>query len=172
VKTGLSRSTESIFIIFISFCLLAACGCETLRKKFIRVPKSERVNTEEVVYEPKEYPVQVMSNEDNYRLYYTFWRGWHQELIDALDEGQNHKKQIECINEIIKNLEKMKALLSPEKQAGLEEQLGTLSSIQKEIVEGGNNASNFYWMKMKLESAKSRITKDFAPAKVKADIIK
>jgi hypothetical protein len=160
------------FIIFILACLSVTYGCETLRRKFTRKPKSERVDTEEVIYEPQEYPVKVMSNEDNYRLYYTFWRGWHQELIDVLAEGQNRKKQVECINEIIKNLEKMQNLLAPDYQAGLQAQIQQLLPIQAEIVGGRSNAGSFYWMKMKLESVKSRIGKDFAPLKVKAYIIK
>lgn len=158
-------------IILICIFIFSLAGCETLRRKFTRKSKAERENVEEVVYEPKEYPAQIMSNEDIYRTYYTFWRGWHQELVEVLAEGQNHKKQVECITEIINNLNKMKDLLSPTAQEGLKGQLQKLMPIKEEIVSGRSNATNFYTMKMQLESIHSKITNDYAFKKVKHQII-
>ena len=113
-----------------------------------------------------------MSNEDMYRNYYTFWRGWHQELVEVLSEGQNHKKQVECVTEIVNNLNKMKALLVPAAQEGLQGQIQKLVPIKDEIIAGRSNATNFYTMKMQLESIQTKVTKDYAAKKVKNYIIR
>jgi hypothetical protein len=151
---------------------MSLSGCETVRRKFVRKAKTEKENPEEVIYVPQEYPVQVTSNEDMYRNYYTFWKSWHQELIEVLSEGQNHKKQVECINEVISNLNKMKDLLVPDAQGGLNEYIQKVIPIQGEIVSNRSNPGNLAIMKAKLESIKSKIARDYIIKKIKQKIIK
>jgi hypothetical protein len=171
VKNKIQIARKSLLIIFVCIAVTSFFGCQTLKKKFTRKSKAEKENVEEVVYSPQEYPVQVISNEEMYRTYYTFWRGWHQELTEVLSEGENRKKQVECINEIITDLNKMKDLLTPDVQANLKEYIQQLTPIQEEIIAGRSNATNFYSMKMKMESLRSKITKDYTPNKVKKYII-
>lgn len=161
-----------VLIIFISISMISLCGCQTLKRKFTRKAKSEKENVEEVIYEPQEYPAQVMSNEDMYRLYYNFWRGWQQELMEVLSEGQNHKKQVECITELINNLNKMKDLLVPEVQTNLSSQINELLPMKDEIISGRGNATNYDWMKIKLDSVKKKISQDYIPRKIKSYIIR
>ena len=164
-------SAKLLSIIFICLFLISSSGCQTLKRKFTRKPKTEKENVEEVIYEPQQYPQQTLSNEDMYRNYYTFWRGWHQDLMEVLSEGQNHKKQVECITEIINNLNKMKDLLLPEYQAGLKDNLQKLYPIKEEIVSRRSNSANFYLMKMELERVRSKITKDYTIKKIKPYLI-
>lgn len=161
-----------LLIVFMCLSIVSLSGCETVRRKFVRKAKAEKENPEEVIYVPQEYPVQVTSNEDTYRNYYTFWKGWHQELIEVLSEGQNHKKQVECINEIVSNLNKMKDLLTLDAQSGLNESIQKIIPIKDEIVAGKSNPSNFAIMKVKLESIKNKIAKDYIIKKIKQSIIK
>lgn len=173
MKNKIRLLTKLLFIIFICFSLVSLSACQTLKRKFTRKSKTEKEeDVEEVIYEPQEYPAQVMSNEEMYRNFYTFWRGWHQELVEVLAEGQNHKKQVECITEIINNLNKMKDLLVPEGQLKFNDYLQRLAPIREDIVAGRSNVSSFYWMKIKLEGIKSGITKDCTPKKVKNYIIR
>jgi hypothetical protein len=171
VKNQFRFSARYPLIILLGISLVSLSGCETLTRKFVRKSKAEKENVDEVIYSPQEYPAQIMSNNDMYRDYYTFWKGWHQELVDVLSEGQNHKKQVECINEIINNLNKMKDLLVPEAQEGLKRYIQRLSPIQQEIVAGRSNASNFSTMKAQLESIRTKINNEYSAKKAQNYII-
>lgn len=161
-----------LIIVFICLSVVSFSGCESVRRKFVRKSKAEQDNPEEVIYAPQEYPVEVMSNEQLYRQYYTLWKGWHQELMEVLSGGQNHKKQVGCITEIVNNLNKMKDLLEPEAQVGLDGYIQKILPIKDEIIAGRSNASNFEFMRSKLESIKSKISKDYISKKIKPNIIK
>lgn len=104
-----------ILLLITSCCLLVtAMGCETLAHKFTRKPKSENLKTEDVVFAPQEYKLEKESNQDLYSRYFLYWKTWQDELIDSLEKSGNRKRQIDSLNEAIKNLENIKLLLKPE----------------------------------------------------------
>jgi len=113
-----------------------------------------------------------MTNEQMYRMYFNFWKSWDQELAEVLAEGQNHKKQVESINEMVSNLNKMKDLLTADTQSGLNDSLQKLAPIRDEIVSGKSNVTNFFYVKSKLESLRSKINRDYAPKKIKNYLIR
>ncbi len=107
-----------LVVIYVSF-LFALCssGCEPLRKKFIREKKKDKESQEIVpVLEPEEYPVKSISPEEQYRYFYSLWRVWYRDLIQAIDENSSKKRQIYLLNQEIKQLEKMSELLIDEKR--------------------------------------------------------
>ena len=110
--------------VFLFSCALVlvfqAAGCESLGRKFVRKPKVEDMNKDEVVYEPQEYKSEGLTNLDLYRQYFLFWRTWQDEFIDSLEESGNRKKQLNSLNEAIRNLENIKLLLNPEVAARLD----------------------------------------------------
>ena len=78
-----------VSFIFISF------GCEAFKKKFIRKPKHEPPEEEMVIY-PKDYSKQQLPSDQAYKQYYTFWKTWHQEILNFLKTGSSKKKIISC----------------------------------------------------------------------------
>jgi len=158
--------------MIICFSLVSLSGCESVRRKFVRKSKAERDNPEEVIYAPQEYPVQVMSSEQLYRQYYTFWRGWHQDLMDVLSTGENHKKQVECVTEIVNNLNRMKNLLVAEAQPKLNGYIEQIIPMKDEITAGRSNPSNYAIIRSKMESIKTKISNDYIPKKIRPYFIK
>lgn len=166
-----SKFFKTSLIVYLGVSLLFVCGCQTLKKKFTRKPKAEKENVEEVIYAPQEYPAQVLSNEDMYRDYYALWRGWAQDLDEALVEGGNRKRQAMSITEMVNNLNKMKGLLTVEAQSGLDKYIAKILPIKDAILSGKASAADYYWMKIKLDGIKARIARDYLPRKVKSRLI-
>ena len=124
--------SKSLLLIF-AFCFLvfSLYGCDAMRKKFIRTKKSESLETP--IYVPVEYNQEAKSKETLYRDYFVYWQSWQDELINNLDAAANHKKQIECVEQIILNLEKMKILLVEEKQKSLDALILQSKKIRDQI---------------------------------------
>ncbi|MFZ5799857.1 MAG: hypothetical protein ACOY3D_00540 [Candidatus Omnitrophota bacterium] len=157
--------------VSIAVSLLFLSGCQTLKKKFTRKPKGEEENVEEVIYAPQDYPAKVVSTQELYRNYYALVRGWAQELDDALVEGGNHKRQVMCITEMVNNLNKMRDLLTVEAQPGMDKYIALVASLRDAIAAGKASSADFYWMKVKLDSVKARIARDYLPSKMKGRLI-
>ena len=159
------------FVFFLCFSVMYLFGCESIARKFTRKSKAQKENTEEVIYQPQEYPAEKFSNEDMYRASYNFWKGWAQELTEELTENANHKRQVYCANEMIKNVEKMQELLKPEARIGLVGCVQKLMPIRDEIVNSRGMLNDYSGMKTRLESIKSKIGKEYAPEKMANFII-
>lgn len=156
--------------ILILFCGLwtvvcGLCGCEAFVRKFTRKPKKEKLPKEELVIAPEEYKGPVMAKEDLYRQYFLFWKSWHDELITSLAPNTNHKKQIDCIAEAIKNLINLKALLNEEKQKKLNTYIDQLTNLKNSITKdiyGNMTVKN----RLAAEHIKRNILRDFSYRKI------
>ena len=89
--------------LLILFFVLAACGCSTMRKKFVRA-KHKKVDTA-VYVDYKDYD-QVPSLE-NYKDYYLFAQAWLSEASQSLSSSGNRKKQAQAFSEARVNVEQM-----------------------------------------------------------------
>jgi hypothetical protein len=123
----LKSSARLMTIFLISFSLICISGCEALNKKFVRKHKGEQEKEPDVVFEPKEYPVQGLSNDQLYQNHYLLWRSWKQELSEGLNLDTSnlvinigYKRLLGDSKEMIANLEAMKLLLQSEQQKGLD----------------------------------------------------
>lgn len=112
--------------------ILMLSGCEAFVRKFTRKSKKEGVR-EELVLTPEEYAPPKKSPEELYRDSFLYWKSWHDELITSLQYGNNHKKQMDCMQEAMKNLNQMRALLKPAKQQELDVYIGRMKLLQAEI---------------------------------------
>lgn len=152
-------------IICISFLIFNLVGCEAFVRKFTRKPKKENLPKEEMVLAPEEYKGPQIPKEELYRQYLLYWKSWHDELIQSLSSQANHKKQLDCIDEAIKNLGELKLLLSEDKQNKLDiyiNQLGSLrDSISKDIY-GMSIVNN----RLAAERIKRNILRDFSYHKI------
>jgi len=161
--------TQIIILVSGVWCLVSLIGCEAFVRKFTRKPKKENLPKEEMVFAPEEYKGPQMAKEELYRQYFLFWKSWHDELMNSLSGGANHKKQISCATEAIKNLVNLKTLLNEEKQKKLDiyiSQLNDLKELVTKDVYGKNIAGN----RQNAERIKSNIIREFSYKKISKDI--
>jgi len=154
------------FVVFLLvFSIFYLSGCEAFRKKFTRKPKKKEKEIEDIVFVPIEYPEVSYSKDEVYKNQYLFWKGWHSELINNVYDGASRKRQIDCINEALKRLNKMKGLLNSERQKEIDIYIQKMNEIRKELLD-----SRFIMissMKRKLVSLQNKIQKSFSYRKVK-----
>lgn len=157
-------------IIYISFLIFNLLGCEAFVRKFTRKPKKEKIPHEEMVLAPEEYKGPQMTKEGLYRQYFLFWRSWQDELIASLSVGANHKKQIDCANEALKNIVNLKALVNAEKQKKLDIYIGQLNDLKGLITQDiyGNNVSSH---RQKAERIRRNILQDFSYRDIKGYLL-
>lgn len=158
---------QNFLFYFIIFSFLLVTGCEPLARKFTRKPKKTVQDVEGPVLEPEEYPRVIQSKEDLYKEAYLFWRSWLDELVNFLEVNGNTKKQFSCIEEIIKNLEKMKLLLIEQKGKILDGYIKQLNELKEKILKGQLNNSTIYSAKSELGVLKRKIEKEFVYSHVK-----
>jgi hypothetical protein len=146
-----------------------SAGCESLGRKFVRKPKVEDINKEEVIYEPQEYKSESLTNQDLYRQYFLYWRTWQDEFIDSLEESGNRKKQLNSLNEAIRNLENIKVLLNPEVAAKLDVYIKSSESLGRALnndIYGNNVRDN----RRQAELLKRDVLSKFSFNKIKDSI--
>jgi len=124
-----AKITHIVVLATCYFLLVTLTGCDAFVRKFTRKPK-RTAPKEEFVLAPQEYKAPQMSKEEQYRQYFLFWKSWQDELINSLAIGTNHKKQIGCINEAIKNLGQIRALLNEAKQKELDTYINQMEDLK------------------------------------------
>lgn len=166
---------NSRFKAFVLFCTLCAVlstliGCEAFVRKFTRKPKGQDLDKPEMVLAPEEYTGPQMSKEELYRQYFLYWKSWQDELVLSLQPGGNHKKQMDCVNEALKNLVKIKELLVAQKGEQVDTyltQLEDLKNLIKQDIYSNNTATS----RTKAEQLKRNILRDLSYNKVKDSLI-
>ena len=76
---------------WILLLVLQGTGCESLPKKFIR-KKTKPDHTAAVVYIEKGPYQKKFSNEYYYKMHYTLWKTWHDDVLKNLT-GNSKKLQ-------------------------------------------------------------------------------
>ena len=141
-------------------------GCDAFVRKFTRKPRKENLPKQELVLVPEEYKLPRMTKEEMCRQYFLYWKSWHDELINSLSGGSSHKKQIDCANEAIKNLEQLRAALQEAKQKKLDVYINQLKDLKNEIAQDlyGNDISV---NRLTVERIRRSILRDFSYNKIK-----
>ena len=157
---------NAVFVLALVVAVSSA-GCETLPKKFIRKKKQPAhtaavVPLDESAYEKK------FSNEYYYKTHYTFWKTWHDDMIDDL--AGNSKRLRRAAQEAYSHLEQMGRYLKPEKKAELEPLLKELDGYRKKFEEGAYSPQSLVAMRTDLERLRRLVANDFYYDKVKADL--
>ncbi|MFA6141697.1 MAG: hypothetical protein WC738_00175 [Candidatus Omnitrophota bacterium] len=153
------RRTISWILVF--FMLANLTGCEALSKKFRRKPKK-------TVKAPRLYQVKKYEKKPTpelYKKHYAYWESWQSELIQVL--GQNRKKDLLCIDQIISNLQDMQNMLVPEKGKEMESHIQRLITVKGTIINTELTKANAGYVLRILEREDRLITKCFAYRKVK-----
>ncbi len=123
-----------------------------------------------MVLAPVEYKAPVVSNEELYRQYLLYWKSWQDELIESLLNNRNHKKQLDCIVEALKNLEQVNALLKEAQQKKLAVYVKQLNDL-KDSVEKDPYFNNAAASRMTAERIKRDILRDFSYSKIKDSLL-
>ena len=167
----LQRNFLQAFLLATCCLLLATLiGCDAFVRKFTRKPKKEKVEEEVMVLAPEEYKGPQMTQEEIYRQYFLFWKSWQDELIISLSEGGNRKKQIDCTEEAIKNLQNLRELLQETKKKTLDVYINQLESLRDSIrsdLYGSNVAMN----RQNAERIRRNTLRDFSYQKIKNDLL-
>lgn len=164
------RGKKIIHLFIVYFLVFNLLGCEAFVRKFTRKPKKGNLPKEELVLAPEEYKGPQMSKEELYRQYFLFWKSWHDELIGSLSEGANRKKQKDCLNETVKNLEQLRALLNDEKKAKLDIYINQIKNLD-EIIAQDLYGNNITLNRLTAEQIKRNILRDFSYNKIKDYLI-
>ncbi|MBU4346150.1 MAG: hypothetical protein KKH29_02345 [Candidatus Omnitrophica bacterium] len=167
--SGRQAKLKTLLLVTSYLLLVTTLGCDAFVRKFTRKPKKENLSLEEMVFEPKEYERPQMTKEELYRHHFLYWKSWQDELIQVLSYNAVHKKQIDCVNEAIGNLEQLRSLLNEERQKDLDiylNQLKGLKGLIKKDIYGSNIAGN----RLAAERIKRNILRDFSYRKISEDI--
>jgi hypothetical protein len=158
-----------IFIGVLCVAVSILVGCDALVRKFTRKPKKEKLEKEEMVLAPEAYKGPDMTKEELYRQSFLFWKSWQDELINYLSPGANHKKQIDCAEQTIKNLVSLKTLLNESSQKKLDAYIGQLTEL-KDLITKDVHGNNIVNNRQKAERIKRNILRDFSYNKISKDI--
>jgi len=167
MKSIIQNPRAKILLLVTSYCLLVTLiGCDAFVRKFTRKSKKENLPKEEMVLAPEEYKPPKKTKEEVYRQYFLYWKSWHDELINSLSGGASNKKQVDCANEAIKNLEQLKSTLQEAMQKKLDVYINQLKDLKNEIVQDlyGNNISV---NRLTAERIRRSILRDFSYNKTK-----
>lgn len=162
----LKPQITQIILLATCYLLLATLvGCEAFVRKFTLKPKKSTIKEQPILI-PEEYPVSRVSTETRYRQYFLFWKSWHEELIAELSSFGSYKRRKSCLEEAIKNLEKIKTFLFEEKQKDLDVYLEKLRQLESAITKD-THGIRLATHKRKAESLKRNILRDFSYPAVK-----
>ena len=164
------RFKSLILLCTLYAVLCTLMGCEAFVRKFTRKPKNQDLLKEEMVLAPEEYSGPRMTKEELYRQYFLYWKSWQDELITSLYPGGNHKKQIDCVEEALKNLTKIKVLLSAEKNRQVDTYLTQLENL-KDLISRDLYFNNTANNRTKAEQLKRNILHDLSYSKIKDSLI-
>jgi len=157
-RCGVKKTIAWFLLIFM---LVNLTGCEALAKKFRRKKKEE-------VKMPRMYQVKIYVKQPTpelYRKHFAYWASWHSELIQEL--GENHKRDLLCIEQIVSNLKDMQNVLVPEKGKDLTPHIEKLAKVRDVIVTEDLTTANKTYVSRTLEREERFIKKEFTYKKVK-----
>ena len=152
--------------------LVAAGGCEPLRKKFIRQKKQDKELSGTIpILEPIDYPEKIHSPAGDYRQRYAMLQVWHRELVNTLEGAAGSKQGLYDLDQIVAQLQEMQKLLTPQKSAGLSAVIAQFESLKEGVRQSGpfQNKTN---IKLNAESLGKQIREEYRFDKVKESLVK
>ncbi len=155
MKKGLIMLTVIVLAFSVS-------GCAGLQKKFTRKKKAP-VSTIPRYKAVKKY--QKKPTQELYQRHYVFWKTWHSELLQVM--GQNHKKDMSCIEEAIENLKDMRNMLTPEAASKIAPHISELEKVRAVIAGDEASTYNTAYIRRILEKEEKEIAGGFRYKKVK-----
>lgn len=167
VRCALCVMRKATFLILLAGFIITASGCDAFVRKFTRKPKYEI--KEEMVLVPEEYKPRS-DKEGVYREYFLYWKSWQDELINAFVGRLNQRKQFDCADEALKNLNYMRSMLKEDKQKALDKYIGQMQDL-RDMIKKEIYGMNFDMYRMQAERIKKNLLRDFSYPKVKGSLL-
>lgn len=158
------KNLKKILAIFIIASLLT--GCAQLKEKFTKKKKPEKVTP---VIEVKDYSKELKVDK-LYDKHFTFWKYWHDELINNL--GGNIKKQKRCYNESLVELKAMASYLQQQKQKKLRSYIDKFKKLESKIKDPVLTQNEEHNLKRHLKKYKRVVDRKFSLSKVESWLVK
>ncbi len=122
-------------ILILAIFMISSFGCDAFVRKFTR--KKQQEQAIEPVLNPEVASGLFYDNDTKYKNYFAYWRGWHDELTEAMTSSSKKRKKY-CMEQAIINLERMAALLKEEKQAELGVYIEKMEKISTSLDKEGD----------------------------------
>ncbi|MEW6009231.1 MAG: hypothetical protein AB1629_06330 [Candidatus Omnitrophota bacterium] len=126
----ISRYKKLCSILILAALISSSIGCDAFIRKFTR--KKQHQEEVEPVLNPELKSGLFFDNDTKYKNYFTYWRGWHDELIESITSFSKKRKKY-CLEQAIMNLERMGSLLKEEKQTELRTYIEKMEKIGSDI---------------------------------------
>ena len=153
---------KKLAVIVTALCLaVSMVGCDAVQKKFTR--KKKAAPKKPKIYQLKRY--EKKPTPELYNEHYIYWETWSGELIELL--GQNHKKDVRCIEEIVNQLKDMKNILVKEKGDELQAHIDKAEEVRETIMRGDMSFATKTSVKSTLEREDRAVKRDFITSKVR-----
>lgn len=149
-------------IVLALLLVMGLTGCEAVQRKFTRKKKREPVRP--VFYE-EGMGAQTRPNIELYMMHYTYWKTWHDELIE--EAGVNAKRDRLASGEVISNLTDMRKRLVDEKAGELQGYIDQTAKITAELTRGKATTMRLGYLKQRLDKIGTRIARHFYYKKVR-----
>ena len=160
------QRTFPLLVWTVFFCVLTFSlgGCSTLRRKFVRKKKEDKAVSQKFVpvLEPIDYPDNVYSPLDKYQKYYSLWRVWERDLLQAVKAKESDKRQKYLLVQTIEQLEGMAGLLTEAKKV---EFLPVVEDLREvgDVYDKPAFMRNTFSIQKKIERNSRKVRNDFAP---------
>lgn len=154
----MKRSAAFLIIVCLAVSLT---GCDALQRKFTRKKKAPPKK-------PRIYQVQRYEKKPTPELYnkhFVYWQTFSSDMIARL--GQNHKKDMRSIDEMVGNLKDMQNILVKEKADELQPHIDTAIDMRSTINRGDMSFSVKNSIHSTLEREDRAIKRGFITSKVK-----
>lgn len=156
---------KKIFVVAMIICIAVnLAGCDSLQRKFTRKKKDTKPIPR--LYQIKKYDIKPSAG--LYSKHYSYWQSWMSELIQDL--GENHKKDVRCVEEALSQLNDMRNILVTEKADGLSKHIKRIEEARDVIVREQLTQYNRSWVMTTLEREDRTIKRDFDVARIKGYI--
>ncbi len=153
----------SVFAM-VFFLAVTLTGCDSLQRKFTRKKKETKPIPR--LYQLKKYDVKPSA--ELYSKHYAYWQSWMSELIQDL--GDNHKKDVRCIDEALSQLHDMRNILVQEKADALTKHIRRIEEAGEIIIKEGLSQYNRNQIMLTLEREDRTVKSEFAVARIKDHI--
>ena len=153
----------SVFAM-VFFLAMTLTGCDSIQRKFTRKKKETKPIPR--LYQLKKYDVKPSA--ELYSKHYAYWQSWMSELIQDL--GDNHKKDVRCIDEALSQLHDMQNILVQEKADALTKHIRRIEEAREIIIKEGLSQYNRNQIIMTLEREDRTVKSEFAVARIKDNI--
>jgi hypothetical protein len=151
----------------IFFLMFLLTGCETLRRKFTRQKKSQKVQ-EVMIVSPRDYSAHPFPSDVLYKQYFVYWKSWNQELVSSLNDRAPDIKVIDCAEQAIANLKKMATYLNDPKAKELNIYIKQTEDIKSGVLEArGLPPAQANNLRYKSERILSSVNRKFDLTKMK-----